>query len=398
LSPAIVQDFLLTASLKNYPEIYPMAKMLLFFFTCVSSFAGFSQNLVVNTGFEERNICIEYGVKCAPEGWFFLPRYARMSPVEDDSNHYELLTMGDPDRPFSVGNFVYTKILCPLVAGVKYQLKARINTGGVDFDYLDIWTGPMEPWRGRYNFSAIKPSYTILPDSVSKGNIKHWRDIAYTFTARGGERFLLLGNISQKPLENGKKKAKKKEIIEYGIDDISLYATHPTLPKCVEYEAIKDQVYRNDYRHPGKWVDDIELDSNLLPKPKKDTVVAAPPIKINPPKTDTLIIPDVLFKFDKSDLNPKFISRLDSFVLAIRSRKYDKLLVAGHTDNYGTDEYNMRLSQDRANTIRNYLLDKLKISKDIIEARGFGESQPRTSNVTAEGRQLNRRVEIIIFY
>jgi len=105
-----------------------------------------------------------------------------------------------------------------------------------------------------------------------------------------------------------------------------------------------------------------------------------------------------LFKFDKSDLNPKFTNRLDSFVTAIRSKKYSKLLVAGHTDNYGSDEYNMKLSQDRANIIRLYLLDKLKISKQLIEASGYGESLPRATNATAAGRQLNRRVEIIIYY
>jgi outer membrane protein OmpA-like peptidoglycan-associated protein len=394
-----VQDFLLTATLNNYTEIYLMAKLLPFFLICLFSFTGFSQNLVVNTGFEERNTCIEYGVKCAPEGWFFLPRYAKMSPIEDDSNHYEQILMGDPNKPFSVGNFVYTKLLCPLVSGAQYRLRLRLNTDGIDFDYVDVWTGPTEPWKGRFNFSSVKATFTILPDNIAKGNIKSWRDVAYTFTAKGGERFLLLGNLSQKALENGRKKGKKKEVIQYGIDDISLYATDPALPKCPEYEAIKDQVYRNDYRHPGRWVEDIELDTTLISKPKKDTVVIVqPPVVKTPPKTDTLIIPDVLFKFDKSDLNPRFLNRLDSFVTAIKSKIFLRLLVTGHTDNYGSDEYNLRLSEDRANTIRNYLLDKLRLRKDAIEAKGYGESQPRSGNSTAEGRQLNRRVEIIIFY
>lgn len=376
-----------------------MAKMLPCFLACLLAVSGFSQNLVGNTGFEERNICVEYGVKCAPEAWFFMPRYARMSPVEEDGNHFELILMGNPQKPFSIGNFIYTKLFCPLVAGAKYQVKLKVNTNGFEFDYLDFWTGVTEPWRGRYSFSSVKPSFTITPDSLTGKDPKKWRDLSYTFTAKGGERFLLLGNITQNPLENGRRKAKKKDIIEYGVDDISLYALDPSLPKCPEYEAIKDQVYRNDYRHPGRFIDDIEIDSSLIHQPKKDTVpVIDTTTFIKPPKTDTLIIPDVLFKFDKSDLNPKFINRLDSFVTAIKARIYTKLQVAGHTDNYGTDEYNLRLSQERANTIRNYLSDKLHLDKNLVEAKGYGESRPRATNTTAAGRQQNRRVEIIIFY
>lgn len=376
-----------------------MAKVILWFFACLVYCSVASQNLVANTGFEDRNICIEYGVKCAPEAWFFIPRYDRMSPVEEDSNHYELLLMGDPKRPYSIGNFIYTKVLCPLVTGEKYQVRLRVKTFGHEFDYLDFWTGPTEPWRGRYSFSSIKPAFTVTPDSVLGKDLKKWRNITYTFTAKGGERFLLLGNITQKSLENAKKKARKKDVIEYGVDDISLYAVNPSIPKCLEYEAIKDQVYRNDFRHPGRFVDDIEIDSSLIPVTKKDTaIVIAPPVAIPSKKTDTLFIPDVLFKFDKSDLNPKFASRLDSFVNILKIKKYAKLLVEGHTDSYGTDEYNLKLSQERANTIRQYLLDKLKVNAALIIAKGFGEMQPRATNATAEGRQLNRRVEIIIFY
>lgn len=375
-----------------------MAKLL----TCLLAISCYitatAQNLVGNTGFEERNVCVEYGVKCAPEAWFFLPRYAKMSPVEADSNHYELLLMGNPRQPYSVGNFIYTKLFCPLVAGAEYRISFRVHTGGYAFDYLDLWLGATEPWRGRYSFSTVRASVTILPDSVAGTDFRNWRWVHYTFKANGGERFLLIGNISQKPLELGRKKAKKNAIIEYGVDDISLYAVDPLTPKCPEYEAIRDQVYRNDARHPGRFVDDIPIDSSLIPgygkpvPPLKDTV------KLVPPHTDTLIIPDVLFKFDKSDLNPAFISRLDSFVTAIKAHKYQKLRVTGHTDDVGTDAYNLRLSQDRAVTIKTYLVSHLNISEELVEAVGYGESQPRATNSTAAGRQQNRRVEIILFY
>jgi outer membrane protein OmpA-like peptidoglycan-associated protein len=66
-------------------------------------------------------------------------------------------------------------------------------------------------------------------------------------------------------------------------------------------------------------------------------------------------------------------------------------VVEGHTDNTGSDSYNLKLSQQRADAVRQYLLAK-GISGTRIEAKGFGEMQPVGDNATAEGRALNRRV------
>src|SRR5438045_1014725 len=69
--------------------------------------------------------------------------------------------------------------------------------------------------------------------------------------------------------------------------------------------------------------------------------------------------------------------------------------IEGHTDSTGSDEYNLSLSQRRADSVKNYLVDQ-GVETAQIFARGFGESQPKASNDTPEGRQLNRRVEIHI--
>jgi outer membrane protein OmpA-like peptidoglycan-associated protein len=72
-----------------------------------------------------------------------------------------------------------------------------------------------------------------------------------------------------------------------------------------------------------------------------------------------------------------------------------KLEVEGHTDSVGTNEYNMTLSENRANAVRDYLV-KQGIDAYSIGARGFGEGQPVATNDTAEGRQQNRRVELVV--
>lgn len=375
-----------------------MAKMLLCFIACIISLLSTSQSLVGNVGFEDRNVCTEYQVECAPEAWFFLPRYARMSPTELNKNHYEIIAMGDPRSDYSVGNFIYTKLFCALVPKAQYRLSFKIYIPTFAFDYLDIWMSNGEPGSRRNSLYSARPAVTIVADSIS-GNKKYWMQVNHTFTAKGGERFLTIGNFQQKALVKAKRSSRKRKTVEYYIDDVSLVAVDPSNQSCPEYEAVKDQVYRNNPRHPGRFIESIPLDSTLLPKPpKKDTVVTDRPKIDTTPKTDTLIIPDVLFHFNSSKLNPAFAARLDSLGEKISGIAFSRLLIAGHTDNVGSNEYNLKLSTDRAITIKNYLADKFYLNKDIIQPVGFGETQPRATNTTAAGRQLNRRVEIIIYY
>jgi outer membrane protein OmpA-like peptidoglycan-associated protein len=76
---------------------------------------------------------------------------------------------------------------------------------------------------------------------------------------------------------------------------------------------------------------------------------------------------------------------------------YPSLHVAieGHTDSVGSDQYNQDLSEHRAEAVRDYFVQQ-GISASAVEARGFGKSEPIASNDTAEGRQQNRRVELVL--
>jgi len=72
-----------------------------------------------------------------------------------------------------------------------------------------------------------------------------------------------------------------------------------------------------------------------------------------------------------------------------------RISIHGHTDNVGSDEANMQLSEDRAKAVYQYLIDK-EIKPERLEYQGFGETEPIESNDTAEGRRLNRRTEFVI--
>ena len=69
--------------------------------------------------------------------------------------------------------------------------------------------------------------------------------------------------------------------------------------------------------------------------------------------------------------------------------------ISGHTDDKGSDTYNQKLSENRAKSVVDYLTEK-GIKKERLEFKGYGESQPISSNETEEGQQLNRRIEFKI--
>lgn len=111
---------------------------------------------------------------------------------------------------------------------------------------------------------------------------------------------------------------------------------------------------------------------------------------------DVRLTSDILFDHDSSALRGSSQTTLRD--LADTFKKYSDINmidVEGHTDSTGTARYNNRLSQRRAAAVHNYLVGQ-GVPNGRIAARGFGESQPKASNDTAEGRQLNRRVEIRI--
>lgn len=103
----------------------------------------------------------------------------------------------------------------------------------------------------------------------------------------------------------------------------------------------------------------------------------------------------VLFDFDKADLRPAAGAELDSLVIFLKKYPKTELGIAGHTDDVGSDEYNLDLSERRAKAVFEYLISK-GIPAARLGSKGFGESRPVADNTTEEGRQKNRRVECVL--
>ena len=120
------------------------------------------------------------------------------------------------------------------------------------------------------------------------------------------------------------------------------------------------------------------------------------PSKVQITRDRILILEKVYFKTAKADIQDRSFNLLNQVALTLKSAPFiKKVRIEGHTDSRGNDSYNMRLSQERAESVLNYLIAQ-GVEASRLEAQGFGETQPIDSNRTKTGRANNRRVEFVI--
>ncbi|MGY2134114.1 OmpA family protein [Hymenobacter sp. HD11105] len=121
-----------------------------------------------------------------------------------------------------------------------------------------------------------------------------------------------------------------------------------------------------------------------------------PEIKVETKKRLEAATKFIQFELNKAVLKPSSYPTLEDLAKVLNEYPDYNLSIAGHTDSQGSDAYNLKLSDDRAAAARTYMLSK-GIPAERIESRGYGETKPITTNATAAGRALNRRVEFDLF-
>ncbi|MFI5219080.1 MAG: OmpA family protein [Bacteroidia bacterium] len=107
------------------------------------------------------------------------------------------------------------------------------------------------------------------------------------------------------------------------------------------------------------------------------------------------VLENVFFDTGKSSLRTESFKALNELAEAMKAKPTLEIEIAGHTDNVGSPESNLKLSQGRADAVRNYLI-KNSIAASRVTAKGYGDTEPVAYNDTDEGRQKNRRTEVRI--
>lgn len=109
----------------------------------------------------------------------------------------------------------------------------------------------------------------------------------------------------------------------------------------------------------------------------------------------TVRLNNIFFDFGKAELRPESFPELNKVASLMNENPAMEIKISGHTDNVGSDSFNLKLSDDRAKEVRKYLVSK-NINQNRITAKGYGKDKPVASNETEAGQQMNRRVEFTI--
>jgi outer membrane protein OmpA-like peptidoglycan-associated protein len=355
-------------------------------FVCGVVATTHAQNLFANPGFEAINNCTEYKADCAPEAWFNIPagnflvngRKAVRALLGD---MVLIIPAGNVMANFNKPRYVYTALCCPLVKDKKYKLSFYIHTSTVSFNSLAVYFTNKEPSLSTTGNLAANPSVIINKEHLAEMPDSKWNFVSHSFIATGSERYFIFTTKGLPQPEYEMKDAMNKSgDVLYFIDEIDLQAEEP-MALCEAYKKNEEQLFAYNYRHSDNLPVFVE-EKQLPPAPKF----------IN----DTIIIPGLLFDVNKAVVKMEAAKILDSISISLQQKGFVQIAVTGHTDSTGNEAANQLLSAARAESIKNYLAQKLPVEK--ITSAGKAAAMPASSNSTATGRQRNRRVEIIITY
>lgn len=180
-----------------------------------------------------------------------------------------------------------------------------------------------------------------------------------------------------------------------GLLALALFATGSIIPDAVARQQ-PDSGYEEADSGPGD--DDLsgaqqEFERIITPEYRRLGMRAEP----LPDGSLRLRLPsEVMFAYDSADISPGFVPTLREIARLMERRRGIRARIIGHTDNKGSESYNLDLSLRRAESVATFLSAQ-GVKNRRLTTQGRGEQDPIASNATPEGRQMNRRVDIVLF-
>lgn len=375
-------------------------------------FTAFGQNMVINPSFEEMKNCpftmnqlkftkawFPFGTADPSPDLFHTCAYGNMAGVpinifgtqepRTGKAYTGLITYLTSKSgkawkvPANHREFIMVQLTKPLIKGNSYYAEMWVNlaencefaTNSIGMHFTrDI---PHTDWQA-IDLGYYKPQIQSHPDTLLTDH-KGWKKVSGTFVAQGDEMALTIGNfISDKIIKVQKTKRKfpvakkdkmpknlQPQMAYYFIDDIRVTPLDPTEPIYPQELLVHKEPKDEDYFGP------VQVGKKF-------------------------ILQNIQFDFNKSVLLEPSFDELDRLFDYLIENEHVKIEIEGHTDNIGSNEYNNKLSTERAKAVAFYITKTRGLDDYRIKYRGFGSSQPIVSNETKEGQAMNRRVEFVV--
>lgn len=355
----------------------------------------------------------------------------------------------------SYREYIQGMVLQPLVQGKKYCVRFSYKLASYSrfaVDRLSLYFSDVEI-RNTININLPYTPQINSKEGLFLDNIEEWEELCNVYTASGNEKYFIIGNFRN--YENTNYVVTDKNVVNlrnkayayYYIDDVIITPLDNCRDcPCVlhDFESrIADSVYTGGRDPATGLIERIKNDGRI----RINLMGGTPPYTVswnsgmngqeirnlpaglyvyramdanNCMSTDTvffkepeisrgnledklnqieegsaIVLENVFFDFDKTALLPASFAELDKVALFMIDQNVSLIEISGHTDNEGSDIYNQKLSEGRAESVVEYLISK-GVSPERIRAEGYGETRPIESNLTEGGKAQNRRVEFML--
>ena len=358
-------------------------------------------NLVINPEFDYfyyKPVPVIYDGKSKIDDWIpfwttpgnYTPDYlSNLRTIDVLSNYYlfdfplpvkfNYVGLGLYREKTSYSEYIQGKLIKPLSKGQKYCIKVSIalpSYSGFSLNRLAFFLSSIAVPINESNESSYLPQVVLSTLTVDN---KRFVTLCDYFVAEGGEQFLSIGRFTSPD----KLKIIQRENFpqsQFGIDESAYY-----LLENVDLHAIQDTkecyckniIIKNDSVSaiPGEDMPMIKTDLNKL--------------KLG----NSVILNNVNFEFNSYVLKPEADTILKAVLTYLNDNPKIRILISGHTDDQGSEDYNLELSINRAKSVHNWLINN-GIESDRLKFTGFGKSRPLFKDTDEKSRTLNRRVEV----
>jgi OOP family OmpA-OmpF porin len=346
----------------------------------------YSQNLVPNPGFEEYTMCpgdysqhaAEFRVKhwksanlgtpdhfhSCSQGEAGVPHnWAGVSEAYEGKGYAGIYVWMNNENNFR--EYLHCRLLQPLIKDSVYNVRFHFRLSSYSkysIDRMGLVFSNSPLGAGHDQVIQAAPSVLIVQDSALTMKTGYWETLQQEYRARGGEEYLSIGNFSDNT------------------------TTHHYF---IRFMPAQQSMLANSAYY---YIDDVSVALKFLPAAETIPVTipefVAGKVEVN----KSYVLKNIQFEFDSYRLLYPSFEELDEVVLLLERHPTVTIVLAGHTDDVGGDQYNLTLSRNRAKTVAAYLVSK-GISEKRVEHAGYGKSRPLIKSASAEARRFNRRVE-----